>query len=939
MTVNGSENFQVNDNSDKGTGRSSTPDVGQTNKDFNDTFNQARSGSGDSAGNYLGNVQWTTDNNGSKSAPNRARPEEGFNLSNADRKLSRFGDELGSRAEEVYNGYKNFQYKMGSGPEINKVFDNIGKSVGIFSAAEDPRLKAARQSRPQGEVNRHPAGEHQQENQRPHDGGHRTRTNDGHLTGPRDGGFHERTSEVRLGDRTVKKEGATIGISNVNGKDVTTAVVRPDGSMTTYGNHDANGNPRSIQDYKPGAHEPFRTATRGDDNNVWSTRQGGKEYQKQGELTVVDGRHEFRTGEGLFVRAPGEKPRFEPGPKPDRVEERKDGSKVEFRNVNGKEVTSAVTLANGTRNIYGGHDGDGNPTTMTQYLKGEGKPFHTAKLDGDTWTVKIGNEPPFQRKGKMTVENGEYRFQTSEGTRVITPDGNKRFEEAKSDLPPARKTNQSAQENLSTHNGDNLNAARGNPNQQRRAENRGNGNPLLEAFNRMTSGPEHKKFLADNGILPPDYNAGRRPHQPGDRQHRPPDARLQSSGHSNTIEEPALPGQFKPKGVADERIQPESTLARVNGERRQINHSDKPAVQQAEISPKAGRVEETDGAKIEYETVNGKEVTKAITYANGDQSVYGKFDAKGNPTTIAEYHKGQLLPFRAAKLGDGTWKVDQPGKPQIELIGTLTVKNGVHEFQTNDGTFARTPDGKTSFEAGQKPDLIQHKEGSKIEYRKVGDQEVISAITYPNGFKAVYGEHDSDGSPTAIKEYAKDAVQPFRTAKLNGDTWRIESPGQKPIELKGKLTIEDGVQSFVTADGTYIRTAGGKERMVPNEKVQTSPKPAREVKNGDGSTVEYTTINGHEQVSTVRYPNGFKAVYCDYNAQGEPGSLKEYAPNQDKPFREGKREGDEWRLTAQNVDVNVKGELSIKDGVHRFREENGRTYVRTPDGRERFEQQ
>jgi len=143
------------------------------------------------------------------------------------------------------------------------------------------------------------------------------------------------------------------------------------------------------------------------------------------------------------------------------------------------------------------------------------------------------------------------------------------------------------------------------------------------------------------------------------------------------------------------------------------------------------------------------------------------------------------------------------------------------------------------------------------------------------------------------------------------------------------------VQVFDTADAKFMRTAGGSERIEP----KGSASGAREVKNGDGSIVEYTKVNGQEQVSTVRFPNGFKAVYGDYNAQGEPGSLKEYAPNQDKPFREGNREGDEWRLTAQNVDIKVKGKLSIKDGVHRFRESNGRTFVRTTDGRERFEQQ
>jgi hypothetical protein len=284
------------------------------------------------------------------------------------------------------------------------------------------------------------------------------------------------------------------------------------------------------------------------------------------------------------------------------------------------------------------------------------------------------------------------------------------------------------------------------------------------------------------------------------------------------------------------------------------------------------------------------------------------------------------------------WTTRQGGK-EFQKQGHLTVENGTHRFQTSDGaTFVRTPDGKASFEVAPKADRVQEKEGSKIEYRNVNGKEVTSSITYPNGFKAVYGGHDANGNPTSIKEYAKDAGQPFRTAKLNGDTWKIESPGKQPIELKGTLTVKDGVQTFDTADAKFMRTAGGSERIEPKEKVRTSPEPTRVVKNGDGSSVEYTSINGQEQVSTVRFPNGFKAVYGDYNAQGEPGSIKEYGPNQDKPFRESTREGDEWRLKAQNVDVKVKGKLTIKDGVHRFTESSGRTYVRTPDGRERFEQ-
>lgn len=57
----------------------------------------------------------------------------------------------------------------------------------------------------------------------------------------------------------------------------------------------------------------------------------------------------------------------------------------------------------------------------------------------------------------------------------------------------------------------------------------------------------------------------------------------------------------------------------------------------------------------------------------------------------------------------------------------------------------KRPDGKASFEVAPKADRVEQKEGSKIEYRNVNDKEVTSAITYPNGFKAVYGGHDASG--------------------------------------------------------------------------------------------------------------------------------------------------------------------------------------------------
>jgi|AGTN01.1.fsa_nt_gi hypothetical protein len=207
-----------------------------------------------------------------------------------------------------------------------------------------------------------------------------------------------RRSEVRLGDRTVQKDGATIGLSKVNGKDVTTAVVRPDGSSTVYGDHDADGNPRSIQEYKRGAHEPFRTATRGE-NEIWTTRQGGKEFQKQGHLTVENGTHKFQTTDGTtFVRTPDGKVNFEVSPKADRVQER-EGSKIEYRTVNGKEITSAVTYPNGFKAVYGGHDANGNPTSIKEYAKGSGQPFRTAQLNGDTWKIESQGNQPIELKG------------------------------------------------------------------------------------------------------------------------------------------------------------------------------------------------------------------------------------------------------------------------------------------------------------------------------------------------------------------------------------------------------------------------------------------------------------------------------------------------------------------------------------------------------------
>jgi len=456
-------------------------------------------------------------------------------------------------------------------------------------------------------------------------------------------------SEIRLGDRALQKDGAKIGISTINGRDVTTSVSRPDGSLTIYGRHDSKGNPGSIEEYKPGAHTPFRTATRGE-NDVWTTRQGDKQFQKQGKLTVIDGEHRFQTNKGTFIRPPDGQPRFEP---------------AQAKN----------------------HARSGNFHRSPEGIK------------------KYGPEPGVVETARKTADVADERPQ-----------------------------------------GDGI--------QSRRKE---DGSSIADrvALRQKGSSPERDRFLADNGILPPDGGARTKPEtHPADRPTKHP---------------------------LGDRIK-----------------------------------ENANGSMIGFTEVNGKEVTAGVYRPDGSVTLYGNHDENGNPRSIREYKPGAKInqPFRTSSRGENNvWTTRQAGK-ELQMQGHLTVENGTHKFQTADGTsFVRTPDGKVSLEVSPKPDRVQEKDGSKIEYRNVNGKDVTSAVTYPNGFKAVYSGHDTNGNPTSIKEYAKDAGQPFRTAKLNGDTWKIESSGKQPIELKGTLTVKDGEQTFDTAAARYKRTAGGSERI------------------------------------------------------------------------------------------------------------------------------
>lgn len=343
---------------------------------------------------------------------------------------------------------------------------------------------------------------------------------------------------------------------------------------------------------------------------------------------------------------------------------------------------------------------------------------------------------------------------------------------------------------------------------------------VMSALRRLGSGPARAKFLAVNGILPDS-------------------ARARSTGEESEqpeAEQPINNGSPQTDRVAPiDQTQHVENTGQANQPAVQAADNTEYAVQQAESSDqlngRAGdqrqaqtanatdvrpghRTFEKDGATISISKINGREVTTAVVRPDGSRTIYGNHDGEGNPGSIEEYNPEAQEPFRTATRGaDEVWTTIQGGK-EFKKQGHLTVDNGTHRFQTADGTtFVRTPDGKASLEVAPTPDRVEEREGSKIEFRNVNGKEVTSAITYPNGFKAVYGGHDADGNPTSIKEYARDSKQPFRSAKLAGDTWKIESPGKPPIELKGTLTVKDGVQTFDTAEAKFMRTASGSERI------------------------------------------------------------------------------------------------------------------------------
>lgn len=345
---------------------------------------------------------------------------------------------------------------------------------------------------------------------------------------------------------------------------------------------------------------------------------------------------------------------------------------------------------------------------------------------------------------------------------------------------------------------------------------------VMSALRRLGSGPARAKFLAVNGI-PPDS------------------ARVRSTGEKSEQQEAEQPinhGSPKKNQVEPiDRTQRVENAGQANQKTVQAADNTEYAVQQAQTSDqlnengRAGdqqqaqtadatdvradhRTFEKDGATISVSKINGREVTTAVVRPDGSKTVYGNHDEEGNPGSIEEYNPEAQEPFRTATRGaDEVWTTIQGGK-EFKKQGHLTVDNGTHRFQTADGTtFVRMPDGKASLEVAPTPDRVEEREGSKIEFRRVNGKEVTSAITYPNGFKAVYGGHDADGNPTSIKEYAKDSKQPFRTAKLAGDTWKIESPGRQPLELKGTLTVKDGVQTFDTVEAKFMRTASGSEKI------------------------------------------------------------------------------------------------------------------------------
>ena len=417
--------------------------------------------------------------------------------------------------------------------------------------------------------------------------------------------------------------------------------------------------------------------------------------------------------------------------------------------------------------------------------------------------------------------------------------------------------------------------------------------------------------------------------------------------------EPALKGLVSTLEAANgENAAERSTVAEVADTNGAENHSFSRAV------------ENNDGSRLEYSKLpNGKEVVSTVVHPSGEKTIYGGFDASGQPANVKEFDAFGNQTSESSREGN-IWSTNQGGRT-TKTAGELTVgEDGSHHFKdaVNGNEFVREANGRASFKdrsgeheikgpdekrrepadrskpidgAEAKPEAkdtppgevsraVERPDGSRVEFSKLPNgQEVVSTVVHPSGEKSVYSGHDDKGQPSKVMEYDAEGKQIGESTR-DGNVWTVSHKainGGQQFKQVGELSVDgDGNHKFkdLLNDTEFTRKADGslsfkdatgktKEIKGPDDKVRKPEaqigegSDVRRQANADGSELQFTRLaSGQEVVTEVIYPSGQSVIMSGHDDSGQPTKIEEFDPSGNLTGV-SQREGNDWTVTTPQI--------------------------------------
>lgn len=274
-------------------------------------------------------------------------------------------------------------------------------------------------------------------------------------------------------------------------------------------------------------------------------------------------------------------------------------------------------------------------------------------------------------------------------------------------------------------------------------------------------------------------------------------------------------------------------------------------------------VDGANGSKIQLEKgPDGQERPTAVREPDGTMHRYRWQDVGGGKvmcTGIEDIDADGKVVAQSMLNRDGkTWSVSFANGGKLDVPGQLTVKqDGTHEFteSATGNKFVRKSTGEAHYytasgqevqghplahaakgtpteaptqpaeavqqrgterQAETPPDrAVENQDGSRVEYRKVGGKEVVSAVVHPSGSRTEYGNFDSAGNAQKIEEYDANGKKILSSTRQNGNYWVIDGDGVRngnEVMTQGTLKVSpDGTHEFKEAvsGNTFTRKADG----------------------------------------------------------------------------------------------------------------------------------